>query len=245
VQTAFQAVIPSGKFLKVYALPGGGSVALSTPPRDVVVGDHNLLVEIRPVATGVSNVWRLLVRNPTPATPVTVHAWALDDQDAPTVVFTGASAVDSMKIGSPGTAKSVVTVASYTTRVSWVDASSAAQSVNMTLNDISDFSSEGPLRNGAQKPDLAAPGAMIVSCRSAASTPDPAFDISANMTINAGTSMATPFVTGLVALLLERTPGLDPNQVKAALRAQCAIPGLAGGTFHHKWGHGFIDCSAL
>jgi subtilisin family serine protease len=123
--------------------------------------------------------------------------------------------------------------------------SGATESVGLTLNDISDFSSDGPLRNGAQKPDVAAPGAMIVSALSSKSTNDPRNLIDATHVVKAGTSMATPFVAGLVALLLERDPTLDPNRLKALLQAHSAIPQHAAGSFNPKWGFGLIDALNL
>jgi subtilisin family serine protease len=63
--------------------------------------------------------------------------------------------------------------------------------------------------------------------------------------VNAGTSMACPFITGLVALLLERNPALDPAAVKALLKSNSAVPGAAPGAFDPKWGFGLIDASGL
>jgi subtilisin family serine protease len=63
--------------------------------------------------------------------------------------------------------------------------------------------------------------------------------------VMAGTSMATPFVVGLVALLLERDPGLDPNGVRAKLRSNSAIPGKPAGSYDTKWGFGLIDAQDL
>jgi hypothetical protein len=57
--------------------------------------------------------------------------------------------------------------------------------------------------------------------------------------------MATPFISGLVALLLERDPTLDPAGVKALLRAHSSIPNRPGGTFDPKWGFGLIDALVL
>jgi subtilisin family serine protease len=191
-------------------------------------------------------VWQLLLRNPSPLTGAAlVDVWTLDDQNAPEVVFSGTSVRDSMKIGSPGSASQAITVASFTTKVVWTDIQGQPGEVGLALNDISDFSSEGPLRNNAQKPDIAAPGAMIVSALSSHSSPRQAEMINNNFLVMAGTSMATPFVTGLVALLLERDPTLDPAGVKQLLQSNAAIPGRPAGTFDPKWGHGLIDALNL
>ena len=56
--------------------------------------------------------------------------------------------------------------------------------------------------------------------------------------------MAAPFVAGLVALLLQRDPGLTPDLVRAALRSACVLP--AGATdFHPRWGYGLLDAAKL
>jgi subtilisin family serine protease len=153
---------------------------------------------------------------------------------------------DAVKIGSPGACKNAVTVASYTTKVKYTDIDAKPQEIGLELHGISDFSSEGPLRNDAHKPDVAAPGAMIVSTLSSTAQGfGRSSMINSKFVVSAGTSMATPFVTGLVALLLQRNPKLDPAGVKELLRKNSSIPKKAAGTFDSKWGFGLIDAKNL
>src|SRR5919199_2305404 len=244
--TPFQKVISTGNPAQEYTLPDA-RVQVVTPGPDPANGDHNFFVQIRSKGSSSSvkgGIWQLRVRN-TSTNDGRLDVWTLDDQPSPEVVFSGTSIQDTMKVGSPGAANSAVTVASYTTKVKWTDIDGSEQEVGLKLDDISDFSSEGPLRNGEQKPDLAAPGAMIVSALSADSSPSRAEMINAKYVVKAGTSMATPFVTGLVALLLERDPSLEPEVLKELLRENSQIPGQPAGAFDTKWGFGLIDAANL
>ncbi len=244
--TPFQKVIATGNFSKTYTL-GNARIRIQTPGPDPDNGDINFRVAIRNVATSSSvpsGIWRLLIRNTTGATG-TLHIWSLDDQDAPQVFFTGDEATDSHKIGSPGCAKQAVTVAAFTTRNAWTDRTGAEQGVEMELNAICDFSSEGPLRDGTRKPDVAAPGAMIISCLSSHSQPEKEYRIDDTYLAEAGTSMACPFAVGLVALLLERKATLDAKAVKKLLKDNSAIPGKPAGAFDSKWGFGLINAKDL
>jgi subtilisin family serine protease len=86
---------------------------------------------------------------------------------------------------------------------------------------------------------------MIVSCLSATSAAPASNIITSGFRVNAGTSMACPYITGLVALLLQNDPSLDPVGIKAMLRGNSAIPGLSAGSFDRVWGFGLIDAGAL
>lgn len=244
--TPFQPPILSGEPIRTYTLPDA-KISIVTPGPDPANGDIQFWVDIQGVTPGApvaSGIWQLRLRNVS-GTQAKVNVWTLDDQGG-MVFFTGKSVNDSMKIGSPGAAAEAITVASYTTRVEWTDIDGNVRQVGLALDDISDFSSEGPVRKGAQqKPDVATPGAMIVACLSSKSRPRRADMVNGNFRVMAGTSMATPFVAGLIALLLERDPGLDPNGVRAKLRSHSAIPGKPADSFDTKWGFGLIDTQGL
>lgn len=241
--TPFQKIVTDGNPTQEYQLPDS-RVEIVTPAPDKANGDHNFFVQVRgngpsPVMGGI---WQLRVRNTT-ATNTRLDVWTLDNQSS--VFFTGKSAQDCMKIGSPGAASSAITVAAYTTKVQYTDIDGQVRDMGMELDTMSEFSSEGPLRNDAQKPDVTAPGAMIVSALSANAEMDRSMMLNSKFVVMAGTSMATPFVTGLVALLLQRDPNLDPAAVKELLRKNSSIPTKPQGTFDSKWGFGVINAANL
>ena len=118
---------------------------------------------------------------------------------------------------------------------------------SMTSSDtMSSFSSRGPVTGANRvKPDVVAPGSNV---RSATNTSDTAY-VSMN-----GTSMATPHVTGVAALVMAVNPALkgDPQRVMAILR-QTAVPitstqvcgAIAATTFPNPvQGYGRVDAYA-
>lgn len=77
------------------------------------------------------------------------------------------------------------------------------------------FSSPGPTADGRNKPDVAARGVQNTVV-------NPTDDL-AYLTAS-GTSFSCPLTSGVVALILERVPGLTPIQVREALRSTASQP---------------------
>ena len=100
-------------------------------------------------------------------------------------------------IGSPGIEPTIMTVA----------AADDQDDADWTNDDIARFSSRGPTKYGDLKPDIAAPGAGIVSCE--ANT--------GGWVGMSGTSMATPHIAGIAALMLDANSGLSPDDIKTIL----------------------------
>ncbi len=71
---------------------------------------------------------------------------------------------------------------------------------------VMSFSSRGPTTDNRPKPDLLAPGEKIISAK-----------VGGGYRKMSGTSMATPHVSGCIALMLEQEPKLKPWQVKKIL----------------------------
>ncbi|GAA3166522.1 hypothetical protein GCM10010531_19010 [Blastococcus jejuensis] len=88
---------------------------------------------------------------------------------------------------------------------------------------VSPFSNDG---DGTRNPDLLAPGAGVVSLRSAGSNLDttyPAARVGERFFRGSGTSQAAAVVSGAAALLISQRPSLTPDQVKALLMQSASL----------------------
>jgi subtilisin family serine protease len=93
-----------------------------------------------------------------------------------------------------------------------------------------------------QKPEIAAPGEMIISARSSQSHALPNPD--EQHTAMPGTSMAAPHVTGAAALTLSVRPDLTCEQVKQILMRTARRDGFAFSAPDNTWGNGKLDVEA-
>jgi subtilisin family serine protease len=142
--------------------------------------------------------------------------------------------------GTPDEAKNIFTVGS--TRLQ-----NSNGSQNLNIDDISSNSAHGPALDGRNIPHLVAPGCYVDS-----TLPN------ASYSTKCGTSMASPHVTGAVALFYERyrgMTGLDPSPalVKAAFLPVAhdlaghldADGGLLGHPFDSKQGWGRLNADSV
>lgn len=135
-------------------------------------------------------------------------------------------------INSMATGDQTISVGSYNSKSSYTTINGGEYNYNggFPEDEISSFSSSGIDMRGISRPDVLAPGAIIVSSvngydRSTVSTQRQALaaEVKGNgrnyhwgdMT---GTSMATPAVTGILALWLEADPTLTPDRIKEILK---------------------------
>lgn len=226
-------------------LPGGAiEVTLGDKKEGRDVRQVIVSVTLAPQGAGTATPWEVLLQNPH-GEVVKADFWLLDTSAGYDATFTGPCVSPDMKIGSPGAAERAITVASYTSRVQW-QTQTGRHEVPWPLGELSPFSSPGPLRNGTQKPDLTAPGAMICSARSQFAQFPQQHCIGTHYALMAGTSMATPFITGILALELQKDPSLTPAAAKARLfTAVKASVGPSPGKFDPAWGHGLLDATQL
>ena len=97
-------------------------------------------------------------------------------------------------------------------------------------------SSQGPTRDGRAKPEIAAPGTDIVAASG--------FDPEAQWVAMSGTSMASPYVAGVSALMLSLNPRLTAAQISGIIRRTSQpLPG-ASYAWSNDAGFGVIDAVA-
>ncbi|MFZ0850688.1 MAG: S8 family peptidase [Hyphomicrobiaceae bacterium] len=104
---------------------------------------------------------------------------------------------------------------------------------NFVTAAISDFSGCGPTRDGRDKPDVAAPGELVISTNADAGRGNPAAPARVS---KRGTSMAAPHVSGIVARLLQRNHYLTADEIRKIL-----VDSADPGTWERDWGNGAVN----
>ena len=170
-------------------------------------------------------------------------------------VVAGATSSNMGELG--GTGNSIISVGAYTSKASFkaLNGNTITLGSPSTIGTIASFSSHGPTADGRTKPDITAPGTVVLSSvnRYDATYPPGSNAVVATVSSNGnnwyfgagqGTSMATPVVAGTVALWLQADPTLTPTQVKTYLR-DSAITDVFTGTIpsggSNVWGWGKVD----
>jgi subtilisin family serine protease len=152
------------------------------------------------------------------------------------------------RIASPGSADGAITIGS----------ADNSDSINRTDDFMASYSNSGPRESDNDddewdelKPDLVAFGSGIYSASAATGTsfpgsPRPEADSSYES--KDGTSMATPLVSGVVALMLQADSGLTPIEIKDILRNSSEQKGnpsepSVSNRWNSDWGFGSLDAS--
>ncbi|GFN37158.1 S8 family peptidase [Tepidimicrobium xylanilyticum] len=118
------------------------------------------------------------------------------------VAAAGNSGPGERTILSPGVSPNVITVG----------AADDKRTIDPFDDEVASFSSRGPTKEGVEKPDIVAPGVNINSLSN---------DTLNGYKVLSGTSMATPLVSGAVALLLEKHKDLKSTDIKERLLKSC------------------------
>jgi len=145
----------------------------------------------------------------------------------------------NMSVASPADGKKVISVGSYVTlnKVTFDDGFEF--DYGTTIFEVSDFSSKGPTRDGRIVPTVLAPGQTVVSALSG--------DRESNSTISSfytnmsGTSMSSPAVAGIIALMLQIKPNLTFDEIVDILKFTSRYDKFTGKLPNITSGYGKID----
>lgn len=147
-------------------------------------------------------------------------------------------------VGEPACTESAITVAAHS-------AANFNQSGTEFPGNLAIFSSEGPTYDERNKPDISGPGTSVTSSINSYTTAS--YTVKETITFNgrdydfaafSGTSMSSPAVAGVCALMLEANPQLTSPQLKDLLKStarQDAKTGTITWPGDTEWGMGKLN----
>lgn len=210
-------IAPGAKFISAKVFTAGGSGSTAT----ILKGLAWMLAPTKADGTGadptkapdiVSNSWG----NSNGADLGYLKAWkAFEAAGIIPVVAAGNSGPRADSVGAPGSYGQSITV--------------GATDIN---DEVASFSSRGPSKvkdrdgNLIPKPDISAPGVDIISAGSTANS----------YVTMSGTSMATPAVAGLIAVVLSKYPNLSTEQIRTVLTQSAVDVDAPGFDVNTGWG---------
>ncbi len=226
----FQGVAPAATLIGVKILNqfGGGYDS------DIIAGIDYCASATMP--NGPADVINLSIGTGSYSSTCDSHGWAAAANNAVdagvVVVAASGNECNSNSMGSPACGSKVIAVGA-TYKDTYPNCEDGTSNFNWSCcNDSSPaVDSVVCFSNQSDYLDVTAPGAMIwsASTESGGST----------ITTMAGTSMASPQVAGLAALVLSADPTLTPSEVRQIIRDGAIDMGSAG--FDRAYGYGRVD----
>lgn len=191
--------------------------------------------------------WRIDVQRMSGTAAVPLHGWVAYKRLPGNAEAVFTSAVDpTMLIGPPASADSVISAGAYTLKTSWTNVSGSTSSYTSAppVQQIAQWSSAGPRRDGVQRPDITAPGYGVMAALS-----EQARQFTSNVwiaednvhRIRYGTSVSAAHVAGALALMLQQTPTLKPSAARLALIQKRRTDSFTGSVPNATWGYGKLD----
>ncbi|HXD33246.1 MAG TPA: S8 family serine peptidase [Pyrinomonadaceae bacterium] len=214
----------------VIEFPAGNRAHVSSQSCHATNGDNCIGIVLERGEGWGTGLWQLVLRGDKVARG-DFDAWA-DRPNAVTVIDFRSHQCDTSTITLPGNSRLAITVGGFISRPSLCADSREVR------GDFAPGSSTGPTRDGRVKPDLTAPGTLVMAPRMRRNGHRIRYDLMS------GTSMAAPHVTGVVALLWSLWPGLAAGQIRDALLSTAREDAFTGATPNTNWGQGKLDAKA-
>ncbi len=228
---------------------------------------QNMEVELNPITkqysatievkAGTGGIW---LEN-TAGKPIEAHLYFYDSYYG---TFSPESVSYSHLVGAPGSMENAITVGSYDWndnfhaggRITYLQSvcrdNKTGQRMPFEIGYLSCYSSRGPNRNGVVKPDIVSPGEWFASADAKsggnsagdwAETDSTGFYRKMN-----GTSAATPYTSGVIALMFQKKPTLTLGEIKNLLKANSSkspLNPLSKAIPNNEWGYGKLDWTAV
>ena len=219
----YEGVAPGCSLIGIKILDSRGNGSVSSLLKGLRwLRDHKKEYGIRIVNISVGSIPRKETGEESALIRGVEAAWA---DGLVVVVAAGNEGPGARSVTTPGISRKVITVGS----------SDDHQAVEVCGTSMVDYSGRGPTYRCICKPDVVAPGAAVVSCNARNGKDTRLYGV------KSGTSMATPVVSGALALLLEKEPDMTPKEVKLRLRESAVDLGLP----RNQQGWGMIHIARL
>jgi subtilisin family serine protease len=216
--------------------------------QDPINADQNLTLFVE--GGRLNHTWQIRLR-PTHVVHGQIHAWGGTVSSSTSAHLFPGTTGRTHSIGMPATEERAISVGSWISRTTFQAVGGGIGQTGLVVGQLSPFSSEGPTRIGMLKPDIAAPGQYVTAALAAGSemATDPRYQPrhhpSAPYITIQGTSMATPFVAGVVALMLQREPRLTPEEIQQRFRITAKRDAQTGRVWSSGFGFGKLHVQAL
>ncbi len=189
----YQGVAPEANLVGVKALDQAGSGNTS----DIITAlewcvDHQTEYNIKAINLSLGSE----AQESSGADPLCRAVNAVWNRGIVVCAAAGNSGPNERSISSPGITPSIITVGNLDTR----------RTLKVEDDQVAESSSRGPTIDNYLKPDLLAPGTSINSLR-----------VPMGYRALTGTSMATPFATGVALLYQQKNSKMRPDEVKRAM----------------------------
>ena len=249
-----------------------GQIDVTSTAAQINNDDRQILVNFtisQANPTAFRGAWTIEITGTVVSAPNTPFS-IICGEDSNGLLFTSnTETVTRAILTDSASATRVIAVGAYNTNYNWLTTGGAANNPpnHGPIGDVSIFSSRGPRRDCSNlakcprvmKPDIAAPGAMIMSAlgNDATAVNNDTKEQDGQHVAYNGTSMATPHVTGAIALMLQKNPLLTPEGVRQLLAqhrqtnafttnlptfdpASPLMPAIQ----NDHWGYGILDAKA-
>lgn len=151
-------------------------------------------------------------------------------------------------IGIPATGKRVFAVGAFVNKKNYTDILGRTQqglnTSNASVGAAAFFTSKGPTTDNRVKPDFSAPGLNVASSLSRYAEKDSSQIVDQYTAVYSGTSMSCPISSGCIALLLQKSPYSDFDDIKKAIDSATVkdvFVKAAGPVPNNTWGYGKLN----